>query len=552
MKYLFGNRKIIFLSLFSFLTIVFLSCNKMLDSKVYSVVQNENYWKTSAQINAGIAPAYNDLRNLNLYHELFPMWEGVTSDEMIVPTRGGDWGAGGIYLQEWLHTWLPTHPDLSGIWNNIFGGIGNINFISSIVNGLPTPPSGLDQINAELNTLRAYYYYLAMDNFGNVPIVKDFKTDPNTVTNSSRQDVYNFIESEIKASINQLPGKNAATYGRATKWMAHCVLAKLYLNAQVYTGTPRWALCMAECDSIINSGEYSLQANYFDNFSVDNENSVEDIFNIPIDAVYTGGLQWQYFTLHYQNNINFQLLGGPWNGGCSTADYYYGNFDTSSSYTVRGENTYRTFSDSRTGQYLVGAQFSLPYSYPPNIDVLVGSKDLSLEIKDIATGLPLIFNPRVNSLSDASAAFRLAGARNIKYFPSANQPGQSNDWVVFRLADIMLMKAEAEIRSGVNLSDALNLVNKIRERAYGNDSHNWLPADLTLDNLLAERAREMSWECYRRQDLIRYEVAAGGKLYFGAARNPGKTADPDKHYYIFPIPQTAILANSNLKQNPGY
>ena len=262
-------------------------------------------------------------------------------------------------------------------------------------------------------------------------------------------------------------------------------------------------------------------------------------------------MQWQFFTLHYQNNINFQLEGGPWNGGCSTADYYYGNFDTSSVYTAKSGNTYRTFLDSRTGQYLVGPQFSVPYSYPPNIDVLVASSDASLQIKDIATGLPLIFNPNVNSVSDASAAFRLAGARNIKYFPAANQPGQSNDWVIFRLADIMLMKAEAELRSGVNLSDALNLVNQVRERAYGDVQHDWIPADLTLDNLLVERARELSWEGYRRQDLIRYEVASG-KLYFGAARNPGKSADPDKHYYIFPTPQTAIVANPNLKQNPGY
>ena len=539
------------MTVLTMMAVVSVSCNKMLDTKVYSVVENDNYWKTPDQIKAGVAPAYNALRDLARYHAL-KMLNAVSSDEMIVPTRGGDWGAGGIYLQEWLHTWTPTHPDINDLWGTIFSGIGNINFISSIVNGLPDKPESLDQINAELNTMRAYYYYLAMDDFGNVPIVKDFNTDPNTVTNSDRKDVYDFVESELKTSINQLPDNvDNSTYGRVTKWMAHCLLAKLYLNAQVYTGTPQWKACIAECDSIINSGKYSLQPNYFDNFSVDNEGSVENIFVVPLDAIYTGGMEWQWFTLHYQNNINFQLSAGPWNGGCSTADYYYSNFDTTSVYEDKGNNTYRSYIDSRTGQWLVGQQFSVPYTYPPNKDVLVESKDASLEIKDVATGLPLSFNPEVPLVSDPSAAFRLAGARNIKYFPEANAPSQSNDWVVFRLADIMLMKAEAELRSGGDLADALNLVNMIRERAYGDASHDWKSPDLTLDNILAERARELSWEGYRRQDLIRYEVASG-KPYFAAARKPGKTVDPDDHYRIFPIPEAKIEANPKLKQNPGY
>src|SRR5690606_29726312 len=148
-----------------------------------------------------------------------------------------DWGSGGIYIQEWLHTWTPTHPNIDALWTALFNGIGNINFISSIVNGLPEQPANIDEINAELNTMRAYYYYLALDNFGNVPIVTDFSTDPKTVTNQPRAQVYAFVEQELLENLNKLPAAvDGNTYGKVTKWMAHAVLAKLYLNAPVYIG----------------------------------------------------------------------------------------------------------------------------------------------------------------------------------------------------------------------------------------------------------------------------------------------------------------------------
>ncbi len=148
----------------------------------------------------------------------------------------------------------------------------------------------------------------------------------------------------------------------------------------------------------------------------------------------------------------------------------------------------------------------------------------------------------------------LVGARNIKYFPDANIPyDQSNDMVVFRLADILLMKAEALLRAGSDQTTALSLVNQIRERAYGNSDHDITFGDLTLDFILAERARELSWEGWRRNDLIRYEVGAGTvSKYFGAPRAPEKAADPDAHYQIFPIPQLQMASNPNLVQNPGY
>ena len=408
-------------------------------------------------------------------------------------------------------------------------------------------PANLENIDAELKVLRALYYYWAMDLYGNVPLVTDFKTNPNTVTNSSRQDLFNFIESELKANIDLVSADvSPATYGRVTKWMAFTVLAKLYLNAEVYTGTPRWADCIAACDSVIQSGKYSLQSSYFDNFSQSNEGSVENIFVVPFDNVNIGGNNFEAETLHYQNNLNFQLSSSPWNGYCINAEFY-SHYDTSSVYTVKGQNTYRTFLDARSGQYLIGQQFAVPYSFPPSTNVLYASEDASLKIKDAQTGKFLSFYPNVTEISNPTDTFRLAGLRNIKYFPNPGTMGnQSNDIAIFRLADVLLMRAEAALRNGTATSTDLGYVNQVRERAYGGDiSHDWTMGQLTLNNIFDERARELAWENVRRQDCIRFGT-------YGNARVPNKAADADTHWQIFPLPKAQHDANPNLKQNPGY
>ncbi|HWB24118.1 MAG TPA: RagB/SusD family nutrient uptake outer membrane protein [Chitinophagaceae bacterium] len=529
------------------------ACTK-LDSKVYSVVPNANFWQTPDQIAAGVAPAYTALQALpsgNTFET-----NEVSSDEIVIPIRGGDWLDNNVHVQEWLHNWPVDNTNINGMWGDLYNGIGKANFTLSIVNSLATPPSNLDAINAEVKVLRDFFYFKAMDNFGNIPYVTSFNVDPSTVTNLDQKSVFDSIEADLKANVPLLPATvDATTYGRCTKWMGYALMAKLYMGAQVYTGTARWADAMAACDQVINSGNYSLLSNYFDNFSPNNSNLTgsgnENIFVVPYDKVNIGGNNWEMMTLHYQNNINFALSGSPWNGFCSTADYY-SNYDTASVYTYKGTTKYRTYLDQRAGQFLIGQQYSPVYNYPPSTNVIV-SADPSLAIQDAQFGIPLVFTPTVSDISNPSGAFRGAGIRNIKYFPEAGTSGnQSNDMVIFRYADILLMKAECEVRLGTNLADALNLVNQIRTRAYGGDaSHNLTAGQLTLDAILGERAKEMAYEGWRRDDLIRYEIASG-KPYFTGARNPAKTQDADKHYMLFPIPAQQISANPNLHQNPGY
>jgi hypothetical protein len=558
-----NNKNNRFLIAVGLTLLAMVSCTK-LQTNVYSVVPSTSYWQTPAQVAAGVAPAYSQLNSLQeIGGDIANMVEGV-SDEMIVPTRGNDWGDAGHWNALWYHSYEPTNSNWNGGWNDVFGGISKCNLIIQSVNGLNPAPSTLPSIIAQVKTIRAYYYYLAMSVFGNVPLVTDTTTS-STPPIAKRADVYNFIVGDLKASLPKLTSEvDASTYGQVTRYFAHTLLARLYLNAIVFTGVPgpsyaagtslNYQGAINECDSVL-AGPYSLMSGYFDNFMPNNgPSSSENIFCQPCDHTNNKSNDWENAILHYQSNLAFGMASGGnlWNGFCTQADFY-NTFDTTSTYTQSGSYTLRNYKDQRSGQFLIGQQFIGTYNYPPSQNVIVAGPS-SQYVIDAGTSAPLAFNPNFTLFSDASPAGRLAGARDIKYFPAASsgQNGQDmdNDFVIFRLAEVYFIKAEAELRSGTNTADALTLINAIRARAYGDHSHDL--STLTLQTLLDEKGREMAYEGVRRDDLIRYEVSGNGP-YFTKARNAGsKPADPDQHWMVFPIPSVQITANSNLTQNPGY
>ena len=490
------------------------SCTK-LNQHTYSVEPIGNFYQTPDQIKAGVAPAYIALQaipdgNVDQMNE-------ITSDEIVVPTRGNDWYDGGQWQGLWLHKFKPD-VFVDGGWSDLNNGIGQVNFTLNILNNLQTKPANLNAIVAELKVLRAYFIFELTDMFGAVPVVTDFNTNPSKVTQTPRKDVYDFLDKELTTNVPLLTTTvDKTTYGRVTQYFGYMLLAKLYLNAQVYTTIPQWAKAAAAANQVINSGKYSLLANYLDNFSVTNDNSTENIFVVPSDKINIRVNNWEMQTLHYSNNLTYGLTGQPWNGFCSTADVL---------------NKYAA-TDDRKAQFLVGQQFAADGTTP---------------LTDPQANLPVIFDPNVTSLSNASGLFRMAGARNVKYHPEAGTAGgQSNDLVIFRLADAYLMLAEASMHTG-DLATALTAVNKVRDRAH---AAMWTAADLTLQSLLDERSRELMWEGWRRNDLIRFEVATGTH-YFTGARIPAKAYDGDQHTFVFPIPSPEILANPKLHQNPGY
>ena len=493
-------------------------CTKQLDSKVYDQVTEDNFFKTPQQVNATLAQAYTPMTGIPMPPDGAFNLNEVSSDELIVPTRGNDWYDGGKWQRYWTHTTLYTDADVNSAWSSYTSGVTACNFVLNLLTSLPSAdkPANASQVTAEIKVLRAYYLLGLMDLFGNIPLVTNFNTKPSSVVQSTPSQVYAFLESELLANIPLLQLPSPSNFGHMTKYGGYMVLAHLYLNAQIYTGTPQWEKAGAMADTVINSGAYSLQPNYLDNFIVANQGSVENIFVVPFNNNYIGGNSWETCTLHYSNIYTYNLTGQPNNGYCSPTGFY-------KSFTA---------TDTRIKMWELGQQYSSS-----------GAK-----LTDLGTGLLCIISPYVLQLSNPADSFRLAGARSIKYAP---QPGTANNTsnagVIYRLGEAYLIKAEADLRSG-DAASALTAVNFIRVRA---GVPAWGTADLTLPNLLAERGREMAWETTRRDDLIRFEVA-DGIPYFTGARIPGKSQDPDKHTFLFPIPQAQMITNSNLKQNPGY
>jgi len=488
------------------------ACTK-LDSKVYDQVPVGNFYQTPDQVSAVIASVYNPMTNLP-FGATFDLNE-VSTDECIVPTRGNDWLDGDKWQNMWKHNFLASIDDVNNSWNDLNSGVTKCNFVISIINGLTTKPANSAAVIAEIKVLRAFYLFKFMDLYGNIPLVTDYNTDPSKVKQSTRAQVYAFIESELTTNVPLLStAKDATTYGHMNQWGGYMLMAKLYLNAQVYTGSPEWAKAQTAADMVIKSGVYSLQPNFLDNFIVINDNSVENIFVVPYDAVYIAGNGMQTMTLNYNNQYTYDLTAQPNNGFCSPTPFYR-SFTTT---------------DARQKMWITGQQYSSAGA------VLI----------DPATSLHVILSPYVNELSNPADSFKFAGARSVKYAPQPGTYGQtSNDGVIFRLGDAYLMRAEAEFRQG-NTVGALADVNMVRQRAGVP-----LWTTMTSADLLAERGREMAWEEWRRNDLIRFEVA-DGVPYFTGARNPGKSADGNQHTFLMPIPDPQHLTNTNLVQNPGY
>lgn len=469
------------------------SCTDLTE-KVYDAIPADQFLKTDAQVAAALGPAYSGMRGITW--DWFNPSE-ATSDELIVPTRGGDWFDNGDWLAYSRHTWTPNHGPINGMWGFIFGNIAQVNKLIPVVS---TNKAAVD----ELRAVRAFYYFMAIDAFGNVPISTESSTDAGT---KSRAEVYAFIEKELTEAIPSLPAGKA--YSRMTQDAARMLLAKLYLNAGVYKGSPEWQKAYDMINLVIKSkNNYTLAAKTLDNFTTSNEGSPEAIFNIPFDKSLAGGMNFQMRTLHYANQQTYGLGNAPWNGFCTLADFY-NSFDSK---------------DARSAMWLVGQQFSAS----------------GAPLKD-AKNQPLAFLPDwdKDQMTDADAVYQVAGVRSQKYQIQRNNPNgdQDNDYVFFRLADAILMRAEAAFRLG-KTAEALEDVNTIRTRSLIDPLKTVTAADI-----LAERGRELAWEGWRRNDMIRFGVFSNERKFM---KNTNKTRE------LFPIPQPRIDANPLLKQNPGY
>jgi hypothetical protein len=530
------KKNIIFASL---IVCAVVSCTK-LDVDVESQFTPDNFPNNAESYIAATGPVYTQLRSI--YAVDFWRMQELSTDEAIIPARDGNYDDGGEYRFLHLHTWGPDHPRVKSNWEWGFGGINTCNRLISLFEANASNSTAKTTI-AEMRTMRALFYYYMMDLYGNVPIISTFPVNGSPKT-APRAEVFQFIEKELKESIPDLSATvGALTYGRPTKWMAFTLLEKLYLNAQYYTGQPKYTQTVAMADSVLDRAKsiYSLDADYMTIFAPENGPQIkETIFAVPYDPNVAEGNHFTRFGLHTSLQAKYSIPFRP-SIALSTIKEFYEKFNLTG--------------DVRNTTWLAGKQYEnngspmIVKTTKKGVDASYTGTDGAAAVDyqvDFTPEMPLVRPATMDVGNDELGKAR--GVRSIKFYPDKNaNPNtryQGNDMPVFRLADVMMMKAEAILRGatpttiGGELQTADVLVNKIRTRAKAP-----IVSGITLDQLLEERAREFAWEGWRRNDLIR----------FGKFENAwGFKTNTDVNKRVYPIPTSEKALNPNLVQNTGY
>ena len=552
------------------IVVLIAGCTK-LNEKLNSSLTNG---QTSTALGAAgtgllLQAAYADIATpFSAQDEVFSLEENTT-DECLVPTRGGDWDDNGVWRVLHAHTWNADHGQILTVFNNL----NKLNFDATNVLAFnPTKEQA-----AEARFLRAYSLYYLLDLYGQYPFRNPGDNLLNAPDVKTGADAISFIISELTAIIPDLNPANpntAANVDAANTLLMHCYLQR---GAFINRATPTFddadmKQVISLGNAIIESGKYSYTPNYFDNFSVDNgTKSKEIIFSYPnqsgVSASHAGTEDRWMMALHY-NSYTGAAPNAGWNGFSTISDFY-NSFGATTP-------TNATAASNRIGGFFTGV--SNKNNTDTSIDQRLGGRVMSNLASTIASGIrpgfligqqydqngvaekdrknnPLAFDPTIApNMIETGTNLELTGIRVVKYPPDFTNnasfyAGPAGNWLIlFRYPDVVLMVAEAKMReASPDMAGALTLVNGLRE-ARGAAP---MPS-ITLVNpnnvddpntLLAERGRELYWECFRRTDLIR----------FGVYLVPwGLKPTDDPKNLIFPIPSQALAANPNLKQNPGY
>lgn len=465
----------------------------------------------------------------NFFTTLRALWnlQEITTDEAMC--AWGDVGISDLNTQ----TWSPSNPFLTALYQRLTLSVTYANDFIRLTKDSDNPT--YQRYNAEARFLRALAYYWLMDLFGNPP----FTTEKDGVgtyypRQIQRDSLFAYIESEL-LDIQDKVSASPTSYPRANQAAVWMLLARMYLNAEVYTGTPRWDDVILYTDKVINSGQYSLDTNYRQNFCADNDglHNPEMIFGFVYDGIHIQGYTGTTFIIESSSDpvyLPAETFHGltsntNWNGNRARREFLNVMIDTATTYAYNGgviDTTDYFFSACPDKRVFLRQKKSV------NIPAAGASGDYGVGVYKFTAK-----NSDGSQAEDYNPAFA------------------STDFPIFRLADAYLMRAEAEFRTG-KVNAAVDDINVIRERAFGNSDHDITASDLTLDFILDERGREFYYEAQRRTDLIRFGKFTGGDYVWQWKGGTYNGTATDSHLNLFPIPGDEISANPNMKQNPGY
>lgn len=525
------------------------SCSAYLDESPKDRLDEETAYSTLSDVQRnGVLSLYNYVGGYVDSQGLQGTGRGIydlntfTTDEAMMPTRGGDWYDGGFWQGLYLHRWGVNNEAIYATWEYLYRTVilcnGSLEKIQAFSAAHPTEE--VAPLVAEVRALRAMFYYYIMDLFGSVPLIEKSSPALEEIVQKKRSKVFYFIVKELMDSEPFLSlersNQPGVYYGRVTRPVVWFLLAKLALNAEVYAdddwtdgSRPDGKSLFFEVDgqslnawqTVCRYGEklaaagYSLEEDYTANFAVFNESSKENIFVIPMDkTLYANQFIYLFRSRHY-NHAKAYGLGGE-NGASATKEVLEAfGYDTPQ----------------------VDTRFDYCYFAGPVNDL----EGRQVMLDDGVT--PLVYEPWKVALDVSGQPWeKTAGARMKKYEvdPTALKDGKllDNDIVLFRYADMLLMQSEAKVRNGENGDAELN---RVRSRV------GMPPQTATLDCLLEERMRELAWEGWRRQDLIRF-----GRFTRAYSDRPQLPGEENGYTTVFPIPEKVVGMNPNLYQHKGY
>ena len=464
-----------------------------------------------------------------------------TTDEAIMPTRGGDWYDGGFWQGLFLHKWGINNDAIQATWEYLYKVVmlSNKSLEQIESYALTHADAELPAYRAEVRALRAMYYYYLTDLFGSIPLVLSSKVASKDIVLSERENIFNFIFKELQETAPLLPAqfsnRSGNYYGRLTRPVAYFLLAKLALNAEIYMDNNwvddthpdgktiffdvdgntfnAWQTVEFYCDQITALG-YRLESDYAANFAVYNEGSVENIFTIPMNkTLYTNQMQYLFRSRHYNHAKALGLSG-----------------ENGSSATIEALQTFGYETNEQDPRF--------DYCYYAGTVY-----DLKGNVVKLDDGTALVYEPWKVKLDLSDEPYeKTAGARMKKYEidDKAMKDGKlmENDIVLFRYADVLLMKSEAKVRDGRNGDEELN---QVRTRVGAPER------TATLDNILAERQLELAWEGWRRQDLIRF-----GQFTRSYNSRPQLPNEESGYTIVFTILEKIRQMNPEWEQHPGY
>lgn len=468
----------------------------------------------------------------------------LSSDEtMSFSFNGSDYYDNGERIHIALHSWTPDDVAI-GYWESLTGGI-------TTCNGLIAEMGGNEvDVTAPVRAVRAYYFWVLMDSYGDVPLLDHVLADDEAIDRAPRADIARFIESELLAVLDLLPTDvSVSTYGKPTRWMAGALLAKLYLNWAVYTcgnvaaytpaaSNSKLNDAVKACDDIIASGKFDLTDSYMTKFNPENGSHIKDfIYAMPFDRETQQGMTYARFWTHRNGNTGFYGVNLPSSvGGCLAM-----NAEFVDKFNLPG--------DDRNGQFVGGPLYVRdPSTYNATTTPWIVSGQQVTLTKEVT----LDRLDETMPVDNTAHGGRSQGYRSIKFYmdlktTAAQSRNQSNDVPVFRYADVLLMKAEAILRgaTATNGDTPMSLMNRIRDYVHAPQ----VTQNPTLDELLDERAREFADESWRRNDLIRF-----GKFEddWGYKHIINPSAKTELYRRIFPIPRGILNTNINWLQNTGY